>query len=649
VTLFWLDVGAYLLSAVLALVLTLLALGSAPRRWLSRYFACYTLSTAAFAALAALLRLSLWLERGDAELFGQLATFAFMLSGPALLLFAAHYVELSSRRVTAAAAAGFLWSCGFALPMALRGGLVYGHRLGANGTTHVQVTTLGVIGSLVPVAYLIWSLVLLWAYRRRAGESTMALSTVALLVGLIGGVLLDVPVPLLSFATLASLSILGYGILTVQLFNPLREHNLALQGEIAERQRAEGEILRLQHLLQAIADSMPSALITLDLEGRVLTWNPAAEALTGRPAGAMLGQQLWDACPELLRYRDLVEEVTLTHEAVCRTRDVVDDGDLTRYQQVEAFPLVSDGLTGLVLRIEDISRRVHFETLTLQAAKMVSVGQLAVGLAHELNNPLGAIVQGMQMVALMLDAGRDGSREQMEAAGMDPAALSRYAAARDLPLYMQEMNRAAERAARIVTDLLEFSQKREFAIKPHDLNALLRTTLELAAADYDLRKQYDFREIELVWDLAPDLPPIVCDAPQIQQAILNLVQNAGQAMATSAAAGAFLRAGEAYSPRLVLSTRQVGQVARLSIADNGPGLDPVVVERLCEPFVTTRDVGQGSGLGLWLCWSIVVEHHGGRIWLEQDDGGGACFVVELPIAESVAGVAVLADGARMPQ
>jgi signal transduction histidine kinase len=204
--------------------------------------------------------------------------------------------------------------------------------------------------------------------------------------------------------------------------------------------------------------------------------------------------------------------------------------------------------------------------------------------------------------------------------------------------YVREVRQAGERAAHIVSDLLEFSQKSEVTLKPHDLNELLQASLDLAATDYDLKKQYDFREIELVWDLAPDLPPVLCDGPQIQQALLNLLQNAGQAMATHSlvrvapiAAGPAQPHPEPYRPRLVLRTRLVAQAVRLSIADNGPGIDPAIAGRLFEPFVTTHDVGEGSGLGLWLCWSIVVEHHGGRVWLEQNDGAGACFVVELPI------------------
>jgi signal transduction histidine kinase len=110
--------------------------------------------------------------------------------------------------------------------------------------------------------------------------------------------------------------------------------------------------------------------------------------------------------------------------------------------------------------------------------------------------------------------------------------------------------------------------------------------------------------------------------------ILNLVQNAGYAMAVAPAPPETA----VRRPRLVLRTRRDDQMVRLSIADSGPGIDPVVRERLFEPFLTTRGVGEGSGLGLWLCWSIVVEQHQGRIWLEQSDVDGACFVVELPIA-----------------
>lgn len=626
---FWLDVGAYVAAALLALTLTLFAVGSRPGQRLGHLFSLYTVSTAAYTLLAAMLRVALWLKQGDPELIAQLATWAFTLIGPALLLFAAHYVNLSTRWVTLAAVIGLVWCCVFVLPVVLQGQLVRDHYLGPNGTTHMSFTTLGVLSSTVPITYLVWALALFWLSRRRTGGGYMALSTVAMLVGVVGGALLDVEVPLLSFASVISLAILGYGVLVLQLFNPLRERNAALQQEIAERRRAEGEILRLQHLLQAIANSMPSALITLDLEGRVLTWNPAAERLIGLRADAVLGQMCWEVCTDLERYRDLVQTVIATRVPARRNRDPVGTRGHARYLDVEAFPLVSNGVTGAVLRIEDISRRVHFESLTLQTAKMVSVGRLAAGLAHELNNPLGAIMQGVQMITVMLDGEREGVRVRMEDAGVDSNALARYLRSRGMADYLDGIQVAGARAAGIVTDLLEFSQRSEFDLRPHDFNALLRTSVDLAAADYDLRKQYDFRDIEVIWDLAEDLPMVCCDAPQVQQVVLNLVQNAAQAMASMLAGGAGLGAG--YQPWLVIRTWRTGQSVRLSITDNGPGIDPAIVDRLFEPFVTTRTVGEGTGLGLWLCWSIVAEHHGGRIWVESPEGGGARFVVELPI------------------
>ncbi|MGC9467724.1 MAG: ATP-binding protein [Anaerolineae bacterium] len=626
---FWLDVGAYVLVTLIAFTLTLAVFGTGPGRRLNQLFAFYTLTTACTAVLATLLRLALWLERGTPEVLGQLGTWTFSFIGPALLLFAVHYLEVSARPVHLAAFAGIVWGFVFLLPASLLGAIVYGHRLTPNGTTHVSFTLLGTLSTLVPVIFLIWALVLFWLLRRRVNEVYLAFSTVALLVGILVGGLLDVPFPVLSFSMLLSLVIVGHGIMTRQFFNPLRERNLALQREVRERQRAEAEILRLQHLLAAIADSMPSALITLDLDGNILTWNPAAEALTGRSAPSVLGTCCWDACPALVRYRDLVEEASRTSSPVRRERESVHTDGQTITYDVEVFPLLTDGVQGMVLRIEDVTPRVQMEEVALQTAKMASIGRLVAGMAHELNNPLGGILQGTQIVRLVLDGERDRTREAMIGSGLDPQAVASYLADRDALAYLDSIQVAGQRAAKIVRDLLGFSRRSVFEPAPHDINDLLRITLDLAAADYDLRKRYDFRDIDIVLHLADDLPPVVCDAPQIQQVILNLVQNAAQAMARRAALEK--EVGNAYAPVLTVRTSLAGEAVRLEVTDSGPGLPEDILPHLFEPFTTTKDVGMGTGLGLWLSWMIVVEHHRGKIWGERAEGEGATFVVELPL------------------
>jgi signal transduction histidine kinase len=326
-----------------------------------------------------------------------------------------------------------------------------------------------------------------------------------------------------------------------------------------------------------------------------------------------------------MRYRAVVEQVLEEGRVVHQHKEsVVIEGE-QHYRNVSAFPLVANHLEGVVLRIDDVTQQVYVEDLMLQSAKMASVGGLAAGVAHELNNPLGAMMQGAQMVQILLDGSQAQTQARLHACGVDPEALARYIEVRDLVTYLEGIRDAGRRAGKIVTDLLSFSRKTASYARPHDLNALVEKALGLAATDYDLKKQYDFRDVEIVRELMSDLPELVCDGVQIQQVVLNLVRNAAQAMAEKK------RADPEYRPRLVLRTSQVGAWLRLEVENNGPPIPEGVRERLFEPFFTTKTVGEGTGLGLWVSWSIVVKRHGGHIWVEPLGEDGVCFVLELPL------------------
>jgi PAS domain S-box-containing protein len=396
--------------------------------------------------------------------------------------------------------------------------------------------------------------------------------------------------------------------------------------DVTERVEAEDEVRRWKRLLENVTDSMPSVLITLDLAGRVLTWNPAAEKTTGLSMEEVGGKLVWRVYPVLRRYRDLVDQVLETGKGAHQLKEPVGGQDGVSYRDVSIFPLVANGVDGVVVRIDDVTQRVRMEEMMLQSAKMASVGGLAAGVAHEINNPLGAMMQGAQILHLRLDTRRTMTRRRLEACGVDPAALERYIEQRGLLDYVDGIRQTGARAAKIVTDLLHFSRRSGSKIAPNDLNHLVRQVLDLAESDYDLEKKYDFRDVDLLWDPAADLPPVYCDGQQIQQVVLNLVRNAAQAMAELS------KQDSAYEPQLRLRTLRRGDWGCLEVEDNGPGIPEEIRDQLFKPFFTTKTQEEGTGLGLWLGWSIVVERHNGRMRVERGESGGARFVIELKLA-----------------
>jgi PAS domain S-box-containing protein len=284
-----------------------------------------------------------------------------------------------------------------------------------------------------------------------------------------------------------------------------------------------------RHLLQNIADSMPSALITLDAKGRVVTWNPAAEKLTGKTIDQVRDQLLWQVCPQMARYQELIEQVVHEKQVMYRHREHLVSTNEDVFHDASIFPLTKT-VQGVVLRVDDVTQRVQLEEMMLQAAKMASVGGLAAGVAHEINNPLSAMLQSAQMLKISLDTQRPRTQERLHSYNINPDNLEEYLKKFSLHEYLSGIRVAGERAAKIVSDLLNFARKSSSQTLPYNLNALVKQALALAATDYDVEKKFDFRDLDVVTKFATDLPNVLCDKQQIEQVIFNLIRNATYAL-----------------------------------------------------------------------------------------------------------------------
>jgi signal transduction histidine kinase len=238
----------------------------------------------------------------------------------------------------------------------------------------------------------------------------------------------------------------------------------------------------------------------------------------------------------------------------------------------------------------------------IQAEKLSAIGELVAGVAHELNNPLAAIMGYLQLLL-----------------------------ARDIPAEvkrrLETVFSEAERMAHIVKNLLTFARKHPPEKRFLGLNGIIEKTLEL--------KAYHFRvnQIAVETDLAPGLPMTMLDFHQVQQVLINLFNNAEQAMAEQGKGG-----------RLSLRTRALDGRIEARITDSGPGIAPSALTHVFEPFFTTKKEGKGTGLGLSMCFGIMQEH-GGGISVESEPGHGATFILDFPIV-AAAETEVPAPGAR---
>ncbi len=398
--------------------------------------------------------------------------------------------------------------------------------------------------------------------------------------------------------------------------------------DITQRKQAELELTRLRNLLSNIIDSMPSALIGIDVTGRITHWNREAERMSGVKASAAIGEMLTGLIaqfPDVLqKVARAIEELRPTQETNLRWENAKGE---VRYMDVTVYPLLSEGVEGAVIRLDDVTETVRMEEMMVQSEKMLSVGGLAAGMAHEINNPLAGIVQSVQVVNTRLGPEMAKNRQLAKACGTSIEAIDQYMEKRGITALLEMIAESGRRAAKIVNSMLSFSRKSDLKFELRDLRLLLDETVEIASNDYSLEKHYDFRKIAIVREYAEDLPDAWCEGGQIQQVLLNLLKNGAQAMFEAASGGG--QTGR--NDRFILRAYRDRQWVCIEIEDNGPGMSAAVRRRIFEPFFTTKEVGSGTGLGLSVSYFIITQNHRGSIEVKPVRTGGSCFVIQLPI------------------
>ncbi len=392
--------------------------------------------------------------------------------------------------------------------------------------------------------------------------------------------------------------------------------------DISERIRSDRELQRMRTYLKNIIDSMPSVLVGVDKKGRVTEWNQSAESATGVPTDSAIGQSFRKLFPELESQFNNMREAIRTHTPLRMERLITEKNGEPQYADVMVYPLLADGSAGAVIRIDDITSRVRIEQMMVQTEKMMSVGGLAAGMAHEINNPLSGVLQSSQNILRRLSPDLEPNRRTAEALGVDLERVYRYLDERGILEFVNTIQQSASRASHIVADMLAYSRSTTTDFQPARVEDMLDTVVRLAASDYDLKKKYDFKQVEIVHDLDPELETLVCDHTEIEQVLLNLVKNAAQAMAEG---------GTPRPHRIILRTRREGEYGRIEVKDNGPGIDKQTQRRVFEPFFTTKAVGVGTGLGLSVSYFIITDQHKGTIDVSSTPGKGTCFTIRLPL------------------
>ncbi|WP_243362190.1 PAS domain-containing sensor histidine kinase [Fundidesulfovibrio terrae] len=406
---------------------------------------------------------------------------------------------------------------------------------------------------------------------------------------------------------------------------------LGIYSDITERKLAEEALRESEAKYRRLHESIMDGYARVTMDGSIMESNPSFQVMTGYGAEELGHLTYKDLTPEkwhafegdILSKQVLVRGYSEVYEKEYRRRD----GTIIPVELRTYLVRGADGEPeGMWSVVRDVTERKHMLDAMIQNEKMMSVGGLAAGMAHEINNPLSGIIQGTQVVINRLNVDTRGNLEAARECGIDPESLRSYLHKREIPEMVESIRESAVRAARIVANMLEFSRKSDSAKIPVDLNALLDKSVELSSTDYDLKKKFDFRRIVIHREYDPNLPQVPCSALQIQQVFLNLLRNAAQAMEG--------RSPEAPPPAITLRTKLEGDKVRIEVEDNGSGLDDCTRRKIFEPFFTTKSVGRGTGLGLSISYFIIVNNHRGSIEVESCPGLGSRFVVKLPLGTS---------------
>ena len=404
------------------------------------------------------------------------------------------------------------------------------------------------------------------------------------------------------------------------------EHVDGFSTDCTDARRAAKELEASEEKFRSIVESSPTAMYfyRLEADGRlVLTGaNPAADSVMGFAHQPLLGLSLEAVFPSLAATRipDLYRQVALGEIGAQSYQSAYRDERLSAQHDVRVF---RTGPGTIAVDILDITERVRLQEMMIQSEKMASVGGLAAGMAHEINNPLSSILQAAQVSLMQLDPSLPANQSAADACGCPIVNVRCYLEKRRVLKFLEGIQEAGKRAAQIVSSMLEFSRKSESRRAMADINAILDKSVELASTDYDLKKQYDFRHIAIVREYDPGLPEVNCTRTEIEQVLLNLLKNAAQAMAGQAT-------GEG-GPTITLRTSRIGDSVHIEVADNGPGMTEATRRRVFEPFFTTKEPGQGTGLGLSVSYFIITANHGGAIRVESEPGKGATFLIDLPL------------------
>jgi len=414
-----------------------------------------------------------------------------------------------------------------------------------------------------------------------------------------------------------------------KLAKETREANKRLEFEVHVRSKIETKLTDFQSYLNSIINSMPSALIALDAHLFVTLWNSKATQLSGTSLESALGYSVEEAFPFLEEYSKDIRQALIEQEhRLIEKVDYCDDTGKDYLLDLIVYPLDQTKGRGVVIRIDDVTEKYKLEEVIVQTEKMMSVGGLAAGMAHEINNPLSAIIQGIQNIERRLSVDLPQNKAAATAVDIDLEHMHQYLDQRRILHFLDNIRAAGQRAAHIVTNMLQFSRQTNRTLSVESMSDVVTQAIEIVSSEQFLSLGDTGSDLHILQNIQESTEHVNCVRQEIEQVIINLMKNGAQAIEQRANT-----AEPGFQGQLQVRVNYDKHFCHIQVEDNGIGMDNEVKKRVFEPFYTTKDIGVGTGLGLSVSYFIITSHHNGSLEVSSNPGQGSVFSISLPLSK----------------
>jgi len=373
--------------------------------------------------------------------------------------------------------------------------------------------------------------------------------------------------------------------------------------DITHRKKLEEKLELSERKYRAIFNNIPNPLFVLAPETfEVLDCNDSVAAVYGYEREHVISRSFLELFKD--EERKQYAQGLRNSKVLNQVKHVTRKGREI-FVNIRISPSEHLGQRVLLVTTSDITQRLEMEQQLIQASKMATLGEMATGVAHELNQPLSVIKTASNFFMRKVNKGEE----------IPPEALFTMA---------EKINSNVDRATKIINHMREFGRKSDMEMEKVQVNNILRDAHDV------LNQQLKLRGIHVVWDLQEDLPMVLGDASRLEQVFINLLINARDAIEEKTGS----KKPGRWQEEIVLRTRSDGKTVSIEVHDTGPGIPKAICEKIFEPFFTTKKVGKGTGLGLSISYGIVKDCGGDiRVLSDREEGkGGASFVITFPAA-----------------